>query len=356
MLLALLLAAVSAALGGEVRRVGVINWDAALPTNTFFGSHVARSLGPEKFRNRTPYFATAVAPDAIDFPVRTAEDYDREFRHAIDAGIDYFAYCWYDACPPAKSIVKGKAARADGHLDELTRTRRFHLRSALRDRLSLCAILVTAHPYSDPTLLELALTMREPCYEKVGGRPLVYFFMGKLDEPLARLKRFCREAGAGEPYAVFMDNIGDSPKAGFASADALSAYACCSAAADYRSLMDTCLAFNSARAQSGKPVVPFLTVGWDPSPRIERPVPWVGYDAASYAPPASAEELLEGARRMDGWIREHRSACPTGHVLVFAWNEFEEGGWICPTVGKGGAVDRSRLMAFRSVVRELKGQ
>lgn len=338
----------------EIRRIGAINWDAALPTNTYFGSHVARSLGPERFRNRTPYFASIVAPCEIMFPERTSEDFDKEFQYAIDAGLDYFAYCWYDDCPPPGSIVRGKASAADGHLGELTRTRRMHLQSRLRDKLALCAILITAHPYSDKALRDLACTMRESCYEKIDGRPLVYFFMGEMNGPLMRLKQFCRAVGVDEPYVVFMDNLGDSHRKCYEAADALSAYACCHPAANYMSLVDKCLEYNLARIRTGKPVIPFFSVGWNPLPRVERPVPWVEYDAVGYAQPPTNDELFAGARLLKAWIHTHRQSCPTGHVLVFAWNEFEEGGWICPNVGKSGAADLQRLFAFRRASELLR--
>ena len=39
-----------------------------------------------------------------------------------------------------------------------------------------------------------------------------------------------------------------------------------------------------------------------------------------------------------------------------AWNEFEEGGWICPTLGKDGKPDTWRIEAFRAAVDVLKGR
>ena len=66
-----------------------------------------------------------------------------------------------------------KPSDADGHLQEITFARLNHAKSILREKLHLCAILVTVHPYSDDELTRLALEMREPWYEKVGNRPLV---------------------------------------------------------------------------------------------------------------------------------------------------------------------------------------
>ena len=43
-----------------------------------------------------------------------------------------------------------------------------------------------------------------------------------------------------------------------------------------------------------------------------------------------------------------------GHILAFAWNEFEEGGMICPTYNEDGGVDLSRLKAFRKAADYLR--
>ena len=115
-----------------VTRVGAVNWDCSVPSSTFFGKASTRALGPAKYRGRTPYYAEVTGPDSIDCRERTLEEYEREMRYAIEAGIDYFAYCWYDRTPPPGSIdgMSETSKAADGHLQELTRARQLHARSA----------------------------------------------------------------------------------------------------------------------------------------------------------------------------------------------------------------------------------
>ena len=44
-----------------------------------------------------------------------------------------------------------------------------------------------------------------------------------------------------------------------------------------------------------------------------------------------------------------------GHILAFAWNEFEEGGMICPTYNEDGVtIHASRLQAFRKAADYLR--
>jgi len=111
------------------------------------------------------------------------------------------------------------------------------------------------------------------------------------------------------------------------------------------------IAANETRLNSGVPVVPHFAMGWNPEPRIVNPVPWCKYPALSYAPAATREELLAGARELKAWIARNRTRCVPGHLLTFAWNEFEEGAWICPTLGRDGRPDFTLRDAFAEAVK-----
>ena len=332
-----------------VRRVGVVNWDCSVPSTTYFGKATCNTLGPAKWRDRTPYYAEVLGPDRIEHHDRTLAEYETEMQYAIDAGIDYFAYCWYDLNPPP-----GDKSKCAGKLQEITRARRLHVKSALRNRLSLCAILVTSHPYSDECLKDLAAEMRNPWYEKANGRPLVYMF-SSTSKVTPRLREICRAAGAGDPYVVAM--ITEPPANctnSFVHADALCCYACTEEGPEPEAYADMAVQWNAIRATAGLPVVPQFATGWDPRPRMERPVPWAWYPDKPWAGKLSAEVWLDQAVKLRTWIARNPKACPTGHVMAFAWNEFEEGGWICPNVGKDGRPDTTRVRTFRQVVETLK--
>jgi hypothetical protein len=47
-------------------------------------------------------------------------------------------------------------------------------------------------------------------------------------------------------------------------------------------------------------------------------------------------------------MRSHPAAVPANTALIYAWNEYDEGGWLAPTYPD----DRSRLEAVRRVLRE----
>ena len=338
-----------------LKRVGVINWDCSIPSETtFFGRYATRSLGPHDFRDRTPFYAIETAPDTIQYRERTVADYEIELRHAIAAGIDYFAYCWYDVARHADHLVSGPSSTVDDMVWELVDARQKHLASPLRDKIGLCAILITCHPYTTEALEDLAETMKKPCYEKIDGRPLVYLFAAPWEETLSRLCACCKTVGTPEPYAVlFADTVApaEAPKV-----QALCSYAGVTVQAHtWDEFFEQEMARNESRSRNGLPVVPHFSMGWNPSPRIKHPVPWVTYPDGVYTPPATEAQLLAAAGRLKAWAKEHSDICPTGHVLTFAWNEFEEGAWICPTLGPYATTPDTRYRdAFAKIAHAWK--
>ncbi len=336
-------------------RIGVINWDCSVPSDTYFGFHATKSLSPNRYRDRTPFYANVLGEDKIDYPVRDGASYDRELQYAIDAGIDYFAYCWYTDEIIDRSTIdtSNPAYTVDGMLHEITRMRKHHMTSPLREKIGLCAILVCSHIYSDGDMDRLAAAMEEDCYEKIDGRPLVYLFGGFHPEYLPRLHKACEARGLPDPFAVFFNSGGAAkPDTDYSVMDGVSNYACCGRDIDtYAELIAYLRRANDTRKQFGIPMIPQFTFGWDPTPRILNPVPWVPYPDVRYAAQATREEFLAGAADLADWICENRDLVVPGHILTFAWNEFEEGSWICPTWTEDGVPDMSHTDAFRDVVR-----
>lgn len=338
--------------------IGVVNWDCSLPSNTYFGYYATSSLSPDKYRYCTPYYADVLGPDSIEYHWRGVREYEIEMQFAIDAGIDYFAYCWYGETPGKRlpPLVSGQAKCCDGTVYELANARQLHLQSSLKEKLKLCAILVVVHPYSDEELDKLAQTMKQTCYQKACGRPLVYLFGGRGDNAriVPRLRAACAKAGSGEPYIVALADSKLETEGEFA-VQAISAYndGCFSGAGSNEEQRRHGIEKNALRVATGMDIVPVFTSGWDPSPRIDHPVPWTSYKDVPYMKPESSEEFAAAGKEFVDWALANKSAWPSGHFMTFAWNEFEEGGWICPTWTPDGP-DISRVKAFRTVVEYLK--
>ena len=334
-------------------RVGVINWDCSVPSDTYFGFHTSKSLSPARFRDRTPYYANVLGEEKIDHFERDQASYDRELQYAVDAGIDYFAYCWYtDEVIDRNTIdTSNPAYTVDGMLHEITQMRKHHMTSALRDKIHLCAILVCSHIYSDGDMDRLAAAMAEDCYEKIDGRPMVCLYGGYRTDYIARIRAACDKIGTAHPFVVFFNNAADAPDGNYSQADAVCNYAVPGTGMDtYEELIAKLRFVNDNRKKYGIPMLPQFTVGWDPSPRIVNPIPWCSYPDVHYAAQASTEEFLAGAADLVNWIEENRAQVLPDHILTFAWNEFEEGAWICPTWTEGEP-DTSHTESFKEVVR-----
>ena len=65
----------SMACSGAEIRVGAVDWDCSVPRGTYFGNATAKSLGPEHWRDRTPFYAKVLGKDKLDTPFRTQSEY-----------------------------------------------------------------------------------------------------------------------------------------------------------------------------------------------------------------------------------------------------------------------------------------
>jgi hypothetical protein len=201
------------------------------------------------------------------------------------------------------------------------------------------------------------------------GRPK---FLGKTD--WRQFGDACVAAGLKRPYIVLMGtkserDLKDMESLGF---DALwlhfvghytmeqPAYALYSAAIR-RECWDKCRAMHI-------PCVTFASTGWDTRPRNEHPPTWADLWLSSLVatpdptPPsqqkplidsvtATPDELAVHIRNAIEWTRQNRDINPTNNVLIYGWNENDEGGWLIPTLGADGRPNEERIKALASVLR-----
>jgi len=332
-------------------RIGAVNWDASLPPDTYFGFYQINSLSQSKYRGWTPYYAELLDGESITYRRRTPEEYECEMQYALDAGIDYFAYVWY---PTEGSLAHEPISFRDcSHkVHELNYARGLYEKSRLKERLNMCAILA-AHPFTDNDLARLVEAFSKPYYEKIEARPLLYVYNGYREDVIKKIHQMCRERKIPTPYTVPM--VPKFEGQCFALADALSSYGVVNRVniASHEELIGLAIEQSRGRMAPMLKLIPTFTTGWNPAPRVERPTPWMSkaegvssYREATCAPRASCEELLEGAVRFADFIRTEVREHFVGHILTFAWNEFEEGGYICPTYDKDGKIDRTRVDVF----------
>lgn len=352
---------------GKITRVGVVRWDACGDLTTFFGASAYRTLRNPKYRGRLPFytkFAGDGARAAFDFPTDSAEYADEETRLAASAGADYFMFCYYPN-EPFYEVDYGKnvgLATIAPYLYQLNAGLDAYKDLPDKRGVKWCAIIGVSR-LSESDYEKLAGEFGSDDYEKIDGRPLVYVFTRDEEEDYkARLTRAAKKRGF-EPYFVAMYNASEAD--GF---DAVGSYAvggspCENYAANYLGWWKE---HHRKRLATGYPVIPAVAMGWDPRPRIDAPVVWYGYLEGEYEE-LSERNILDQAEEARKLLADNPAAS-IGHATFFAWDEFEEGGWICPTVtvdergepirdehGKV-AINADKLRAFAAAVKVLKGE
>lgn len=333
--------------------VGAIRWDA------WYGdsgpvTEVERSLGPRKFHFRLPFFARVLADDKVSINGDAPGVMEKEIACAADAGLNYWAFVDY------------------GDTGGLTIARRRY--QAARDKHGLRFCLIEEGRRMDGQATRpwprLVSFFQDPNYQTVlGGRPLLFVFgcpkkFGSRD--FQELGAAALAAGGRRPYPVLMgfdprQAAQDMQTLGF---DAVSAYA---AGGQYRGEMWSYSRLTDhvrknyweVCRQSRIPTITFVTAGWDTRPRLEHPVSWMLVEATSdptlpaeqkpliddvTATPAQLAQHLQDALE---WTRRNRDLNPANAILIYAWNENDEGGWLIPTLAEGTA----RLDAIAKVLK-----
>lgn len=342
-------------------RVGVVNWDCSHPSSEWWGYYQTRTLSPKKFRNYTPYYADILGEDKIEYHWRNQEEFDRELQYAIDAKIDYFAYVFYGE-QGSRAHVQTKESDCSHQVYKLNYARRMHESSKLRDKIAIAAIM-GKHPFLEPDYLELAELMKQPYYEKYNGRPLVFLFWQINEKDIEGVLKAVEQVGGEKPLFIAMFGSRLPMHTRYDLVDGLSAYSFGGLNMNtHKELVEGGFEENIWRASARENelidaknismTVPLYPVGWDPSPRVNIPSPWTTYDNVPYAKSPSEKELVDCGKWFADKIKSVQCVRETffGHIMMFAWNEFEEGAWICPTYNEDLTINTEKVKAVAKVI------
>ena len=139
--------------------VGAIRWDAWIgdAAGSDVGQQVERSLGPERWHIRLPFYGREISRNQVHVRGNRQEVMDREIAYASAAGLDYWAFVMYAEDSPLTL----------GGLD-------LYLRSATRSRIRF-AMIVQSYTFDEASIDRLVHYFRDQRYQRVaGGRPLVF--------------------------------------------------------------------------------------------------------------------------------------------------------------------------------------
>lgn len=323
---------------------GAIRWDAWHGDDSPVAQYVESSLGSRRWQDRWPFFFTNLAGD-IDFDETLAGVVPAENALAHSAGLDYWAFVFHGRASPMGRVL-------DAYLADRSVKPKF-------------ALILTAARMSEPhdgnALLQEAviLTQEKNYLTDAAQRPVIFVMLtGGMEDKqwvlrqinaIELLKSKIKASGGPAPSIVVL-----AFNPGFAAsvadqigADQISSYASHGGkdGGSYQDLVQGVEEFWKKQASTGKSVVPVVMTGWDPRPRVEKPAPWDKSLTKIHYQPGTPEQIAMHARNAVQWVKNQSdNQCL---ILIYAWNEFDEGGWLAPTVGEG----LSRLRALTNVLK-----
>lgn len=315
---------VSSAVREENTTVGVIRWDAwyghnndTVGTESSILSQVEKTLSPAKYHFRAPFFARVTNEGNIEIPEYTQEIFDQEMQYAIDAGIDYFAFLMYD--------------------NDMKTAREFYKASAYNTDIKMCCII---SPGQDKFRREIVSLFEEEYYMTVlGGRPLLYLYIDndaqwdKVTDDIGYYRTECKKKGLNAPFVAIMSH--EPAKVKEVYGDAAARYGVSvSNGASFADIVSKAKVMWAENLAASDQFIPNVSFGWHTVPRFENPVSWMTVGQNSYGQYATDEELYAFVKEALDYLQQEdiQNATKANTLTVYAWNEHDEGGWICPTI------------------------
>ena len=323
------------------------------------GKETQRSLSAEPWRYRWPFFtALSAEGTAQAFNGNRPEVLEKEIDDAARGGLDYWAFTAYPEPAP------------------LSYTLKTFLTCKNRDKLKFCLFVPLWPAYgripdngAEQAYWAYLLRMvRQPNYLRVqGARPVLCmgFFNSELankilEGPWPSFTNELARCGLGKPYLVICEGSPKTAKrySDLFGGDALSAYAIASSqakGAPFSELAAHAETFWESCEATGTPAAPICMTGWDHRPRVMSPVSWESYQLQKdadqyYFKQGSPEELAAHVGRGVAWYKKHPGKKGTELVLIYAWNEFDEGGWLVPALPPPQGEGAARIDALRKVL------
>lgn len=259
---------------------------------------------------------------------------EREIDLAADNGVDFFAYCWY--WRDNKGSINEQAIES---LD-LHTCIDFHLNAKNKNRIRF-TFLVANHGGSEIIGVEnwkaavkyWAKFFRDPQFVTVDGKPLIVIFNpgGITNEDMAGMQEVARQEGFKNGIAIAGCRPSSREKSGFTHttnyAIAPGAYNGIDAKQNYDPIIKETK--EEWKGSEQQPYIPLITAGWDQRP-------WVGPDGQGGVEgnyfDISPMDFKNFLKESIQWMNDHpKETTKEKIVLIYAWNELGEGGYIVPT-------------------------
>jgi hypothetical protein len=267
---------------------------------------------------------------------------EQQIGWAADHAIDFFSFCWYWGKDP-------KAIREDPKHVGLE----LYLKAKNNARLRFCLMIANHQGFLFDGTGEWKKAwdvwlpyLKHKQYVTVGGRPLLIVFNPANGDKTGfeYLQQAAAKAGL-RGLAIAACGEG-STAMGFTHRtryNVVPGWFKGHEAHKYRELFEAHKA--TWKGSPRQPCIPALAAGWDSRP-WEGPS---GYKPCWYYPDRTPEQFASFVRQAIEWMEKNPTQTTAEKLmLIFAWNEYGEGGWLAPT--KGDPTGKY-LKALRAVVR-----
>lgn len=342
-LLALVWAAQANAASGVI--AGAIRWDAWYSA----GGNAAlaqKALGPQVYQSRAPKNCSPVSTYQITCPSSQAT-MDAEIAAAVSGGLKYWAF---DQYAPSSDLTTGwNLYQSSAHKADINWC-----------WISNLSVMGSTGNFSAVNAAFVAQFLQTN-YQKVtvttAGRPVFYILWDNTNfasawggsytnvaAAITDLRTQAVAAGLGSPYIVVMS--GQAASAATINTniggDAITAYNALAAATvngTFASLSTQTQAFWVAQQGTGAQIVPIAMNGFFQTPRISHPESFLGAGAVPYLGVnnvyaiATNAELITHLAAAVTYINSNPAVVPSTLMLIYSWNECDEGGCILPTIG-----------------------
>ena len=321
--------------------IGAIRWDGWFKDNPW-----QTNLTATQWHYRLPFFAEVGKAGEVSVCGDTQAVMDQEIAYAKAGGLSYWAFCYYHprSAAPVSAYNYGWQR---------------YLASKHKSELNFCLLLQGGTHLGptnewDATVAQFVSFFKEPTYQRVcADRPLVYVYscdklvthFGSAEgaaDAFRRLRTASEKSRAGTPYIVaqIWPHLISADFLNAVQFDALGAYSApgnTNAGEPHAKLVEMNQWYWNQFKATGREVVPLVNAGWDGRPR--------NYPGAWYEQ-ATPIEIANTVKAALDWNRANPNTARAQTVLVYAWNEYDEGGWLCPTKAEGDA----RLKALKKVL------
>lgn len=273
---------------------------------------------------------------------------ERQIDLAADHALQYFAFCWY-------WHDNGRALNEEAIRNDPKHTSmELFLQASNRNRMKFCLLLAN-HAGFEITGAEnwrqgfefWLPYLRNKQYLTVDGKPLIIVFGAGPEHKDGFAAMQAAAKAAGLPGLAIAGCGRGSVQDGYTHRTHYNineGYTAGAKEVEYAQLV----AANRAAwgGSPEQPYIPIITAGWDKRP-------WEGPTGLNqapgwYYPDRTPEQFGDFLRQAVEWLdRSPEQATKERILLIYAWNEFGEGGYIAPTRGDP---DGAYLKALKSVI------